>query len=70
MDRIYLSVSNLFFMLIFNRVSTQTFAVAQPAPINPFGTLPAVPQISIGHGGMAPSVQYGIASMPVSTNQL
>ncbi|KAK2426324.1 Nucleoporin autopeptidase [Trifolium repens] len=41
--------------------------VAQPAPINtnPFGTLPALPQMSIGRVGNTPSVQYGISSMPV-----
>ena len=35
--------------------------------LNPFGTLPAMPQVSIGRGGTAPSVQYGISSMPVSS---
>jgi len=41
--------------------------VMQPAPItNPFGTLPAMPQMSIGRVGSTPSVQYGISSMPVS----
>ncbi|RZS15570.1 hypothetical protein BHM03_00047427 [Ensete ventricosum] len=39
----------------------------QPAPVtNPFGTLPAMPQMSIGRTGSAPSIQYGISSMPVS----
>lgn len=34
---------------------------------NPFGTLPAMPQMMIGRSsGSGPSVQYGIASMPVS----
>lgn len=56
-------------MLIFDRSATQPSAVAQPAPtMNPFGTLPAMPQMSIGRGGAAPSVQYGIANMPVSMN--
>ncbi|KAB2001767.1 hypothetical protein ES319_D11G017400v1 [Gossypium barbadense] len=46
--------------------STQSAAVAQPSTIaNPYGTLPAMPQISIGRTGAAPSVQYGISSMPV-----
>jgi len=41
--------------------------VMQPAPVsNPFGTLPAMPQMSIGNGGSSPSVQYGISSLPVS----
>lgn len=38
--------------------------------INPFETLPAMPQMSIGCGGTAPSVQYGIASMLVSMNHV
>lgn len=39
----------------------------QPSPLaSPFGMLPSVPQMSIGRGGSAPSVQYGISSMPVS----
>lgn len=41
--------------------------VMQPALVlNPFGTLPAMPQMSIGNGGSSPSVQYGISSLPVS----
>lgn len=41
--------------------------VMQPALVkNPFGMLPATPQMSIGNGGSAPSVQYGISSLPVS----
>ncbi|WJX55187.1 hypothetical protein P8452_40987 [Trifolium repens] len=45
----------------------QNSMVAQPAPINtnPFGTLHALPQMSIGRVGNTPSVQYGISSMPV-----
>ncbi|KAL5551185.1 hypothetical protein UlMin_001361 [Ulmus minor] len=40
--------------------------VQQPVPAtNPFGSLPAMPQMSIGRGGTASSVQYGISSMPV-----
>ncbi|KAF5192240.1 Nuclear pore complex protein nup98a [Thalictrum thalictroides] len=41
--------------------------VMQPSPVsNPFGTLPAMPQMSIGRSGSSPSVQYGISSMPVT----
>ncbi|XP_023512469.1 nuclear pore complex protein NUP98A-like [Cucurbita pepo subsp. pepo] len=44
---------------------TQSPAV-QPAPAtNPFGTLPAMPHMSISRPGAAPSIQYGISSMPV-----
>ncbi|XP_023534368.1 nuclear pore complex protein NUP98A-like isoform X1 [Cucurbita pepo subsp. pepo] len=40
--------------------------IVQPAPAtNPFGTLPAMPQMSISRPGAAPSIQYGISSMPV-----
>ncbi|RID57304.1 hypothetical protein BRARA_F00687 [Brassica rapa] len=40
--------------------------VLQPVPVtNPFGTLPAMPQISINQSGTSPSIQYGISSMPV-----
>ncbi|KAK8283997.1 hypothetical protein V6Z12_D08G130700 [Gossypium hirsutum] len=46
---------------------TQNAAVVQPVTIsNPYGTLPAMPQMSIGRAGTAPSVQYGISSMPVT----
>ncbi|BFG32151.1 hypothetical protein CerSpe_184230 [Prunus speciosa] len=46
--------------------ATQNSAAVQPVPAtNPFGTLPAMPQMSIGRGGTAPSIQYGISSMPV-----
>ncbi|TYJ22404.1 hypothetical protein E1A91_A08G124000v1 [Gossypium mustelinum] len=46
---------------------TQNAAVVQPVTIsNPYGTLPAMPQMSIGWAGTAPSVQYGISSMPVT----
>ncbi|PIN26214.1 Nuclear pore complex, Nup98 component (sc Nup145/Nup100/Nup116) [Handroanthus impetiginosus] len=45
---------------------TQGPVVAQAAPItNPFGSLPAMPQMSIGHAGTSPSIQYGISSLPV-----
>ncbi|CAJ2628359.1 unnamed protein product [Trifolium pratense] len=49
------------------QTTPQNSVVAQPAPINtnPFGTLPALPQMSIGRVGSTPSVQYGISSMPV-----
>ncbi|CAN8284455.1 unnamed protein product [Cochlearia groenlandica] len=41
-------------------------AVMQPTPItNPFGTLPALPQVSITQGGSSPSIQYGISSLPI-----
>ncbi|KAK9674260.1 hypothetical protein RND81_12G221700 [Saponaria officinalis] len=44
----------------------QSSAVAQPTVItNPFGTLPAMPHMSIGNNGTSPSIQYGISSMPV-----
>ncbi|KAL6008973.1 hypothetical protein ACLOJK_022200 [Asimina triloba] len=47
--------------------ASQSNIIMQPMAINnPFGTLPAMPQLSIGHAGSAPSVQYGISSMPVS----
>lgn len=41
-----------------------------PVPVtNPFGTLPALPQMSIGRSaGAGPSVQYGISSLPVCAN--
>ncbi|KAL8535685.1 hypothetical protein ACS0TY_011357 [Phlomoides rotata] len=45
---------------------TQSSIIAQAAPVtNPFGTLPAMPQMSIGRTGTSPSIQYGISSMPV-----
>nr|XP_043628529.1 nuclear pore complex protein NUP98A [Erigeron canadensis]XP_043628537.1 nuclear pore complex protein NUP98A [Erigeron canadensis]XP_043628546.1 nuclear pore complex protein NUP98A [Erigeron canadensis] len=46
--------------------SNQVPALAQQQSItNPFGTLPAMPQMSIGGVGNAPSIQYGISSLPV-----
>ncbi|KAK6250875.1 hypothetical protein SCA6_004880 [Theobroma cacao] len=46
--------------------ATQSAAVVQPVTItNPYGILPAMPQMSIGRAGTAPSIQYGISSMPV-----
>nr|XP_029118070.1 nuclear pore complex protein NUP98A isoform X2 [Elaeis guineensis] len=47
--------------------ATQSAIVVQPAPVtNPFGMLPATPQMSIGRVGSAPSIQYGISTMPVA----
>ncbi|XP_059440722.1 nuclear pore complex protein NUP98A [Corylus avellana] len=44
----------------------QSSAVVQPVPAtNPFGTLPAMPQMSIGRVGTSPSIQYGISTLPV-----
>ncbi|KAI3935027.1 hypothetical protein MKW98_009946 [Papaver atlanticum] len=42
-------------------------AATQPSVVatNPFGTLPAMPQISIGHTRAASSIQYGISKMPL-----
>ncbi|KAJ0963340.1 hypothetical protein J5N97_028462 [Dioscorea zingiberensis] len=43
----------------------------QPAPItHPFGTLPTMPQMSIGRASSSPSVQYGISSIPVAEKPL
>ncbi|KAJ0235870.1 Nuclear pore complex protein NUP98A [Hirschfeldia incana] len=40
--------------------------VLQPVAVtNPFGTLPAMPQISINQSGNSSSIQYGISSLPV-----
>ncbi|XP_023742377.1 nuclear pore complex protein NUP98A [Lactuca sativa] len=59
--------SSIFGQNNFGQMSaSQTPAVAQPQSItNPFGTLPAMPQMSIGRVGNAPSIQYGISSLPV-----
>ncbi|XP_073052088.1 nuclear pore complex protein NUP98A-like isoform X3 [Primulina eburnea] len=44
----------------------QSVVAAQPSPIvNPYGTLPAMPQISIGRTGTSPSIHYGISSLPI-----
>ncbi|XP_015073322.1 nuclear pore complex protein NUP98A isoform X1 [Solanum pennellii] len=44
----------------------QSSVVAQPSVVtNPFGTLPAMPQMSIGRTGTSSSIQYGISSLPV-----
>jgi hypothetical protein len=54
---------------LFNRFTTQNAVAVQPVPItNPFGTLPAMPQVSFGRAGTTPSVQYGISTMPVTIN--
>ncbi|THG21095.1 hypothetical protein TEA_003178 [Camellia sinensis var. sinensis] len=46
--------------------ATQSNVALQPAPnVSPFGALPAMPPLSIGHPGSIPSIQYGISSMPV-----
>nr|KYP74564.1 Nuclear pore complex protein Nup98-Nup96 [Cajanus cajan] len=45
--------------------NTQSSVAVQAVPnTNPFGTLPALPQMSIGRVGTTPSIQYGISSMP------
>ncbi|XP_074561039.1 nuclear pore complex protein NUP98A-like isoform X2 [Curcuma longa] len=45
----------------------QSNVVMQPVPVaNPFGTLPAMPHMSIGRVGSTPAIQYGISSMPVA----
>ncbi|CAL5411051.1 unnamed protein product [Camellia sinensis] len=44
--------------------ATQSSVALQPAPnVSPFGALPAMPPLSIGHPGSIPSIQYGISSM-------
>ncbi|URD89800.1 Nuclear pore complex protein [Musa troglodytarum] len=62
------SISNIFSQGTFTQnAASQSNMVMQPAPVtNPFGTLPAMPQMSIGRTGSAPSIQYGISSMPVA----
>ncbi|CAI9093331.1 OLC1v1028809C4 [Oldenlandia corymbosa var. corymbosa] len=58
--------SNMFGQNTFGQPSTvQAPVVPQAVSTNPFGTLPAMPQISIGRTGTSPSIQYGISSMPV-----
>ncbi|XP_057463018.1 nuclear pore complex protein NUP98A-like isoform X2 [Actinidia eriantha] len=60
-------MSSIFGQNTFGQLSaSQSSSVAQPLPVtNPFGTLPAMPQMSIGRSGTAPSIQYGISSLPV-----
>ncbi|CAO2838550.1 unnamed protein product [Amaranthus hypochondriacus] len=61
-----LGASNLFGQGLGQSSSNQISAVAQPVAVtNPFGTLPAMPHMSIGNAGTSPSIQYGISSMPV-----
>lgn len=64
---LYLILPSLVCFHCGGRSTTQTIAVVQPTPVsNPFGTLPAVPQMSIGRVGTSPSIQYGISNLPVS----
>ncbi|VFQ59371.1 unnamed protein product [Cuscuta campestris] len=59
-------VTNMFGQNNFQPPTTQSSLVLQPAPVsNPFGTLPAMPQMSIGRTGNSPSIQYGISNLPV-----
>ncbi|CAN1299460.1 Nuclear pore complex protein NUP98A [Linum perenne] len=46
-------------------MAQNSIGVLQVPVTNPFGTLPAMPQISIARAGTTPSVQYGISSLPV-----
>ncbi|XP_066344267.1 nuclear pore complex protein NUP98B-like [Miscanthus floridulus] len=63
--------SNTTNQALIGRPTGQSSMVMQPAPVsNPFGTLPAMPQMSIGNGGSSPSVQYGISSLPVAEKPL
>ncbi|WCJ26685.1 Nuclear pore complex protein NUP98A [Euphorbia peplus] len=59
--------TSLFGQSNFSQLSTPQGNVSvQPVPVtNPFGTLPAMPQMSIGRAGTTPSVQYGISNLPV-----
>jgi len=51
---------------MFDTSSTPSSVAVQAIPsTNPFGTLPTMPQISIGRVGTTPSMQYGISSMPI-----
>ncbi|XP_042490894.1 nuclear pore complex protein NUP98A [Macadamia integrifolia] len=63
-------VSSVFGQGAFGQLpATQGSMGIQPVSLsnsNPFGTLPAMPQMSIGRTGSAPSIQYGISSMPVT----
>ncbi|KAH7655255.1 nuclear pore complex protein Nup98-Nup96 protein [Dioscorea alata] len=67
------SMPNMFSQGAFGQSGSATHSsmVMQPAPVtNPFGTLPAMPQMSIGRAGSSPSVQYGISTMPVAEKPL
>ncbi|XP_076951128.1 nuclear pore complex protein NUP98A-like [Bidens hawaiensis] len=58
------STANNFGQSNFGQLSANQ--IPQPQSItNPFGTLPAMPQMSIGRVENAPSIQYGISSLPV-----
>ncbi|KAL5709589.1 hypothetical protein ACHQM5_020259 [Ranunculus cassubicifolius] len=60
-------ISGGFGQSTFAQQPQNTVAVQQQTAVaNPFGTLPAMPQMSIGRSGSSPSVQYGISSMPVT----
>ncbi|XP_065858400.1 nuclear pore complex protein NUP98A [Euphorbia lathyris] len=63
----FTSSTSLFGPNPYAQLSTAQGNVAvQPVPVtNPFGTLPAMPQMSIGRAGATPSVQYGISNLPV-----
>ena len=55
------------FVFFFYRPAPPSSVVLQPVAVtNPFGTLPAMPQISINQSGNSASIQYGISSLPVS----
>ncbi|CAK9154997.1 unnamed protein product [Ilex paraguariensis] len=46
--------------------ASQSTATVQPAAVtSPCGTEPTLPEVSVGHPGLAPSLQYGISSIPV-----
>lgn len=67
MGFVFLVVGRLTFLDAVCCRATQNVISATASPVtNPFGTLPAMPQITIGRSaGSGPSVQYGISSMPV-----
>ncbi|KAK9688665.1 hypothetical protein RND81_09G002000 [Saponaria officinalis] len=58
--------SSIFGQSLGQSFGNQSSAALQPVAItNPFGTLPAMPHMSVGNTGTSPSIQYGISSMPV-----
>ncbi|XP_022157427.1 nuclear pore complex protein NUP98A-like isoform X2 [Momordica charantia] len=62
----FAGTSSIFGQSNFGQSPITQSPVVQPATAtNPFGTLPAMPQMSISKPGAAPSIQYGISSMPV-----
>lgn len=69
-DVLFISFScNIKFMISsYDRSANLSSTALQVASLstNPFGTLPAMPQISFGQAGTGPSIQYGISSIPVS----